>query len=397
MENKIKEIVNQNFEELVALREHLHRNPELSNQEYKTQQLIIDFLSKLTGVEVHKTAETGVVAIIKGKKEFYPNPVIALRADIDALAIQDEKTCGYQSLVKGVMHACGHDVHTVILLGVAKVLNTIQNDFSGTVKLFFQPAEETTGGALRMIQAGWLDNPKVEAVFGLHVDPSIPVGSINYRQGPLFASSDLLKIFVKGKASHAGYPEEGVDAIVVASEIVLGLQTIVSRKVSFSDEVVLSFGKITGGEVINALAKEVIIEGTLRTFDSSIREKVLSEINHIASHIASAHHAEAKVEVTQGYPVLSNDKAMVDHLIKVGNRVLGDEKVLERKKPSAGSDDFAYFSQMVSSCYYLLGVANIEKGINYPLHTPFFDVDLQAIYLGCIMQTMITLSYLMKV
>jgi len=396
MEKRVREIVNQCYDELVLLREHLHMHPELSNQEYQTQKLIIDYLSKLDGVEVYPTVETGVVAVIKGRKDTGSNRVIALRADIDALAIQDEKDCRYKSLVKGVMHACGHDVHTVILLGVTKVLSTARGEFSGTVKMFFQPAEETTGGALRMIQAGWLENPKAEAVFGLHVDPSLPVGSIYYRYGALFACSDLLKITVKGEAAHAGYPEEGIDSIVVASEIVLGLQTIASRKVSFSDEVVLSFGKITGGEVINALAKEVVIEGTLRTFNPSVREKVLAEIEHVATHIASAHHATARLEVTQGYPVLINDKKAVDHMVDVAHKVLGSQNVLERKKPTTGSEDFAFFGQYVPSCYYLLGVADFEKGINHPIHSPLFDVDQKAIFLGCLLQTMITLDFLRK-
>lgn len=393
MIEKIKNETKKQFVDLVQIRRHLHMHPELGNDEFATQAYIIFLLTKLGVFEIKKMANTGVMATIKGlKKE--NNHCVALRADIDALPIQEINSHDYKSRFANKMHACGHDAHTAILLGVATNLAKLINEFSGTVKLLFQPAEETTGGAKRMIEEGCLEHPFVDIVFGLHVETMIPTGTIWYRKGPMYANADMVKIIINGVGCHAAAPEEGVDAIVVASSIINQLQTIVSRKIKASAPAVITIGKIAGGEVANAIAHEAILEGTFRTLDNETRTTVINEINHIVNNTAKAHHAEAKVIITGGYPVLENNDELVTFLIKNARDLLDVKKIIDRPSSSMGAEDFAYFAKERPSCFYNLGIRNEQKKIVSPAHSPSFDVDEDALAIGVNLQTLLTINYL---
>lgn len=393
MVEQIKKLTKKQFNDLIMLRRHFHMHPELGNQEFETQAFIIDYLTKLSVFDCKKIASTGVVAHIKGKK-MESNRCVALRTDMDALPIQEINSCDYQSKYKDKMHACGHDAHMAIQLGVARNLASLINEFSGTVKLLFQPAEESTGGAKRMIEESCLENPYVDVVFGLHVEPMIPVGYIWYKKGPLYACADMVKIIVTGKGCHAAQPEEGIDAIVVASSIINELQKIVARIVPSNAPAVLTIGKIHGGEVLNAIANEVVMEGTMRTLDKQTRSLMMTEIEHIAKTTALAHHAQATVIITESYPVLENNDEMVDFLLENALILLGKNNVLQRPHSSMGAEDFAYFARKRPSCFYNLGIQNEKKNIIHPAHSSLFDIDEDALAIGVNLQTLLTISYL---
>ena len=391
----IKKYAKEYEKELISIRKDLHSHPEMGRQEYRTQKLIIALLNDLGCFEVKKSADTGVIAIIEGKKS-KNSRCIGIRADIDALGIEDLKEVEYKSQNKGVCHACGHDVHTTILLGVAKVLAKLQNEFSGYVKLFFQPDEEGDGGADRMIKEGYMENPKVEAMIGLHVSENYNVGEARFCYNTMQASSDELKIVVKGFSAHAAHPETGVDAILIACQIVNNLQSIVSRNIAPTDSAALSLGKINGGTIANALAETVTIIGTLRTLTLETREKVLNNIKRMCTNIALAYGGEADVIVTPSYPPLINNKQMVDFTKEVAKEVLGEDKVIQNDVPSLGVEDFSYYAMKTPSCFYNLGIKNEAKGITYPLHNNRFDIDEDSIYYGVVIQTLALLKWLNK-
>ena len=391
----IKKYAKMYEKELISIRKDLHSHPERGRNEYRTQKLIISVLNDLGCFSVEKCAETGVLAVIEGKKA-KNDKCIGIRADIDALGIEDLKEVDYKSQNKGVCHACGHDVHTTILLGVAKVLAQLQNEFSGFVKLFFQPDEEGDGGAERMIQEGAMENPKVEAMIGLHVSENYNVKEARFCYNTMQATSAEIEIKVKGFSAHAAHPETGVDAILIACQIVNNLQSIVSRNFSPTDSVVLSIGKINGGTIPNALAESVTMVGTIRTLTLEAREKVVKNIKNICNGIASSYGGSAEVIITPSYLPLINDKRMVDFTKEVAKEVLGEEKVIQNDVPSLGVEDFSYYASLVPSCFYNLGIKNDEKGINYPLHNNKFDVDEEAISYGVLIQTLATINYLNK-
>lgn len=395
MLEKIKELSKQNFKNLVGIRRDIHANPELGMEEFRTQELIINYLKQFECFKITKSAKTGVVALIEGKQKG-PKRCIGLRADIDALGIIDMKDVPYKSKNYGVCHACGHDVHTTILLGVASNLAKMQDQFSGYVKLFFQPAEENEGGAEPMIKEGFMKNPDVEVMLGLHVSENYNAGQVRFCYGTMQASSDEIKIIAKGFSSHAAHPENGVDALLIACQIVNNLQSVASRNVAPTDSIALSLGKINGGTIANALAESVTIEGTLRTLLPATRLRVIENIKRICNNVANAYGGSAEVILTPSYPPVINNEEMNDFVRENALEFIDKKDVIINNVPSLGVEDFAYFAQEVPSCFYNLGIRNEEKGIVYPGHNNKFDVDEDSIYYGVVLQTLSTLKFLNK-
>lgn len=368
---------------LIELRRDFHRHPELSNREERTGRVIAERLRAL-GLEVRtNVARHGVVASIRGGK---PGPVIALRADMDALPIEDQLKTDYRSTVRGVKHACGHDAHMAILLGVAEVLTALRAELPGTVKLIFQPAEESPpvgeeGGAPLMIKEGALDNPRPQAIFGLHVMPGIPIGEVSLVPGAFMASVERLQIDVHGKASHGAQPQEGIDAVVAAAAIVSELQTVRSRRVDPLDPIVVSIGQIHGGNRYNILADEVMMEGTIRTLEERTRTRVGALIQQLAEATAAAHGATATVTIRENARVTFNDPALVPQVEQSLGRVLGKEHVV-RGRPQLVGEDFSYYQQVIPGVFFHLGVGNRDKGITALNHTAAFDIDEEGLVLG---------------
>ncbi len=375
---KIENRVNEIFEDMVDVRRHLHKHPELSNEEYKTQEFIMNFLKDLD-IECFPCANTGVVATF-GKIK----PCIGIRADIDALPIQEINDINYKSTKPGVMHACGHDVHTTILLGTAKILKEMENQLQNSVKLLFQPAEETTGGALPMIQEGVLEG--VDYVIGLHVMPYLEVGQIEIKHGQLNAASNGIHIKIKGQSGHGAYPEKGVDSIMVSANLLTALQTIVSRNTSPLDSTVLSFGTIQGGQKANIICDEVNLKGTLRTLTPESRAYSLKRIEEITKHVCIAHQADYEINIEEGYEPLINDNDLVDYIKKT---LENDFDIVHKDKPSLGVEDFSYFSNRVKGAFYHLGCSNHRSN---SLHQNDFDVDENCIKSGILSQIKLVMN-----
>ena len=371
-------------DEMIAIRRELHQHPELGTQELETQKRISALLDKW-GIEHKPCADTGIVGIIRGGK---PGNVVGIRADIDALPLQEDRSRSYCSLNDGVMHACGHDVHTTILLGVARMCKELGQELPGTVKLFFQPAEETVGGGDRMVREGCCKNPDVDYTIGLHVQPYMDVGTVEMRYGQLNASCDTVTIKVKGKAGHGAYPERGVDAIVAAAGIVSGLQTFVSRNI----------GTINGGTKSNIVADEVRMTGTLRTLDPETRIFAKERITALAQCIAQGYGCTADVDVEWGYACLINTDEVVDVMKARAEELLGKEHVLMKQFPSLGGEDFSYFidGSKKGGAFYHLGCGNSEQGVTAALHNQQFDVDERCIPLGIRLQMAFVLDLLQK-
>lgn len=380
------------FSELIAIRRHLHSHPELSFEEWKTSDFISQKLKEF-GINSQETkAGTGIVARIKGN---HPDKeCVALRADIDALPIEELNDVDYKSQNKGIMHACGHDVHTTCLLGAAKVLQSIRDQFEGTVQLIFQPGEEKSpGGASLMIAAGALDNPQPKAIFGLHVDPSLPSGFVGFRPGMYMASSDEIHIRIFGKGGHAALPHLAVDPIAIAALTITALQQVISRKANPLIPSVLTFGKIAGGFATNVIPDEVEILGTFRTFDESWREKAKELIQETVQHIAMMNAATAEVIMPFGYPTLFNHPELTKKAILTAESVVGKEKVkaLELRMTS---EDFAFYSQKANACFFRLGTNKNHEKFNNPVHNPHFDIDESAIVIGVRMMCLLALKEL---
>ena len=392
LNEKIRKIIDDNFDQFVAIRRDLHRHPELGLMEFRTADVIEEYLHNW-GINVGKRInKTSVLGMVKGLNS--SDMTVGLRADIDALPICELHDFDYKSVNNGVMHACGHDVHTTIQLGAAFVLQQIRESLPGNVKLFFQQAEETVGGAQTMIDAGVLDDPYVSHVLGLHVCPKLEVGTFGVKYDHAYAASDMITLHIHGRCAHAAAPNAGVDAIVVASNIVMALQTLISRNTSPLDSAVLSFGQIQGGEAHNVICNHVQLRGTLRTLNSDTRKDLKNRIFELAHNIAKAHDAEISLQVEAGYDSLVNDEQVTDIVQTVAKKVLGFENVLVLKQPSMGVEDFAYFAKERPSSYNRLGVANVAKGISAPLHHGKFDVDEEAIHYGILIQVMSVLALL---
>ncbi len=391
---KIEELSDKIEPKVIEWRRHFHENPELSNREFKTAEKIAAHLKAL-GLEVKTgVAHTGVVGLLKGGK---PGPVIGLRADIDALPVTERVDIPFASKAKsnyndkevGVMHACGHDTHIAMLMGVAEVLTAIKSDIKGTVKFIFQPAEEGApdgeeGGAKLMIKEGVLDNPKVEVVFGLHINSQTEVGKIRYKPNGIMAASNTFTIKVKGKQTHGSTPWTGVDPIVASAQIIMGLQTVVSRQTALTTEAaVISVGIVEGGVRSNIIPEEVNLTGTIRTLDYGMRKIIFEKIKHTAMKIAESSGATAEVNIHDGYQITFNDPALTTQMLPSLQRAAGKENVA-LTHAWTGAEDFSFFSEKVPGLYFFLG--GMPKGKNVkdaaPHHTPDFYLDESGMKLG---------------
>jgi hippurate hydrolase len=361
------------------MRHHLHAHPELSYQEFETSAYIRRQLTEY-GIPFTVMATTGVVGIIEGQNP--QSRIIALRADIDALPITEENQVPYKSRNEGIMHACGHDVHTTCLLGAARILHELRHEWEGTVKLIFQPGEERNpGGASIMIREGVLENPAPEAIFGLHVHPQMEVGKLSFRSGKVMASADEIYMTIKGKGGHAAAPHWTTDTILVASHIIVALQQIVSRNSSPFSPSVLSICSIQGGHTTNVIPSEVKLMGTFRSMDESWRFRAHELIEKQARAIAEGMGAEIDFRIDVGYPNVYNHEGLNEIARDLAETFMGKEKVSETEL-RMGAEDFGYYSQRIPGCFYRLGTGNIEKGIISGVHTPTFNVDESAIPIG---------------
>jgi len=366
--------------EVIRWRRHLHAHPELSYQEKNTAKFVAQTLREI-GIEPKEgVAGTGVVALIEGKNP--SSRIIALRADMDALPIHEVSDTPYRSQNAGVMHACGHDVHTTSLLGTAKILFQSKDKFEGTVKFLFQPGEEKNpGGASLMIRDGALKNPEPAAIIGQHVMPLLPVGTIGFREGMYMASSDEIYLKVIGKGGHAGAPELLVDPVVIAAHIIIALQQIISRNANPRQATVLSFGKVIAEGATNIIPNEVNIAGTFRALNEDWREEALKKIEKIATAMAEGMGGRCEVTISRGYPYLENNPALTRGIRAAAEEYVGKENVVDLDV-TLGSEDFAYYSHVVPASFYRLGTRNEAKGITSYVHTPTFDIDEDALAIG---------------
>lgn len=378
-------------EELVEIRRHLHRNPELSNQEMETSKYIIEKLKGLAIETVEGVGGTGVIGLLKGNS---PGKTLAIRADMDALPINEETGLEFISKNNGVMHACGHDFHMTVLLGVAKVLSAKVKDFSGNIKFIFQPAEEKLIGALQMIEDDVLENPKVDAIIALHCWPDLPSGTIGVKKGEVMASGDKIEITIKGKQGHAAHPHKAVDPITISSYIITKLQTILSREVSPVDAAVISIGTINGGSAFNIIPSEVKLSGTVRVLNPEVRKEIPGMIKRIVEKTAESMNGEADLIYTFGPPPLLNTDYMVGLLDEVVAETLGSEELVYMETPSLGSEDFSYYLEQVPGLFFRLGTNGSEIGTQYPLHHPKVLFDEDALLTGVAVLSATALKYL---
>ncbi|MBZ4190703.1 M20 metallopeptidase family protein [Niabella beijingensis] len=378
-------------DEMTANRRQLHQHPELSFKEVRTSAFIKQQLDQWD-IHWEAIAGTGVIAVIQGAGP--SDKVIALRADIDALPIAEANNITYKSVNEGVMHACGHDVHTASLLGVAHILNGLRTQFSGTVKLIFQPGEELLpGGAQQIIEAGGLNNPRADVVLGQHVMPAIPVGKIGVRTGLFMASMDEIKIEVYGKGGHGAEPHKGIDPVVITCTLLQALQQLVSRNTSPFMPSVLSFGKLQADGAINIIPDKVLIEGTFRTLDEAWRDTAHLQIQQLAEDLVTGMGGQCRVEIRKGYPHLKNDEVFGAGMIAFFEEYIGAAHVMPQDIWMA-SEDFAYYTRERPSFFYLLGVRNEAQQITSSLHTPTFNVDERALELGAGLMAYATLRWL---
>jgi len=378
--SSVKEASQSAAGEVIKMRRHLHANPELSYQEYKTSKFVAEVLRSFGLNPVEGIAGTGVVALIQGRNA--GSKTVALRADMDALPIQEANNVAYKSTNAGVMHACGHDVHTSSLLGTAKILSGLRDQFDGTVKLIFQPGEEKNpGGASLMIKEGVLDNPHPKSIIGQHVMPLVPVGKIGFREGMYMASSDEIYIKVIGKGGHGATPELTIDPVLIASHIIVALQQVISRNASPKQPTVLTFGRISGEGATNIIPNEVNIAGTFRALNEEWREAGLKKIVKMAESMADAMGGRCEIELSRGYPYLENNPELTRRIRKAAEDYVGRENVVDIDL-TLGSEDFAYYSHVVPASFYRLGTRNEAKGITSYVHTPTFDIDEDALRIG---------------
>jgi amidohydrolase len=381
--------------QLVEQRRDFHMHPELSNREERTSRVVADKLRAL-GLDDVKTgiARYGVVAVLKGSK---PGPVVAVRADMDALPIQETIDVPYKSQNPGVKHACGHDVHTTVELGVAEVLSKMRDQISGSIKFIFQPAEEGApqgeqGGASLMIKEGALDNPRPQAIFGLHT-AGFEVGQIGYHSGPAMASSDKFTITIRGKKSHGAVPQGGVDAIVVAAECVTALQTIRSRRIDPLEPLVITIGTIRGGDRNNIIADLVTMEGTMRTLNENVRTRSHELMRQTLGSVTSAYDATFELTFDDSNPVTYNDPQLVDRTLPTIKRIVGQTNVISLK-PFMPAEDFSYYQKVIPGFFYFLGVGNKARGLTPAWHTSEFDVDEESLVVGVKVMANVLLDYL---
>lgn len=376
IKEQIQELASNIFDGVVANRRHLHAHPELSFHEIETSAFVARKLEEM-GLEYHKMADTGLVALIKGDKP--SDNVVALRADMDALPILEANDVPYKSQNSGVMHACGHDVHTSSLLGTASILTKLKSQFGGTIKLIFQPAEEKLpGGASLMIKEGVLENPKPAAVIGQHVMPLIDAGKVGFRAGKYMASTDEIYVTVRGKGGHGAQPQQNIDPVIITAHILTALQQVVSRFADPKNPSVLSFGKVIANGATNVIPNEVYLEGTFRTMDEKWRADAHTKMKKMAEGIAESMGGSCDFNIMNGYPFLINEEKLTRRTRGHAEDYLGKENVLDLDIWMA-AEDFAYYSQVADSCFYRLGIRNESRGITSSVHTPTFDIDETAL------------------
>ena len=380
LKEKIRSLAQEYHQDVVACRRHLHQNPELSFQEFETQKFVERKLDEFGITDHTRMANTGVVAIIKGKNP--DSRVVALRGDMDALPIQETNKKDYASQNAGVMHACGHDVHTSSLLGAGRILNKLKDQFEGTIKLIFQPGEEKLpGGASMMIKEGVLENPKPHSVIGQHVMPQIDAGKAGFRKGLYMASTDEIYVTVTGKGGHGAMPHLTIDPVLIASNMIVSLQQIVSRHAKPSVPSVLSFGKFIANGATNVIPDSVYLEGTFRTLDEEWRNEAHRKIKLLAESIVEGMGGKVDFNIVRGYPFLINNEALTGRVQGYAEEYLGNDKV-EALEIWMAAEDFAFFSQQAEACFYRLGVRNEQKGITSSVHTSTFDIDETALETG---------------
>ncbi|UEG53940.1 M20 family metallopeptidase [Mucilaginibacter daejeonensis] len=392
IKEKIQELSKKIYDDVVANRRHLHMNPELSFEEVATSAYVAAKLDALN-IPYQRMADNGLVGLLTGNKA-PSDQVVALRADMDALPILEANEIPYRSQNTGVMHACGHDVHTSSLLGTATILNSMRDEFQGTVKFIFQPAEEKLpGGANLMIQQGVLENPKPQAVIGQHVMPLIDAGKVGFRAGKYMASTDELYVRVKGKGGHGAQPQQNVDPVIITAHILTALQQVVSRFADPKSPSVLSFGKVIANGATNIIPNEVYLEGTFRTMDEEWRKDAHVRMRKMAEGIAESMGATCEFEIRNGYPFLINEEKLTAATRGHAEDYLGKENVLDLDIWMA-AEDFAYYSQVADSCFYRLGTRNESRGITSAVHTPTFDVEETALEVSTGLMAYIALKQL---
>jgi hippurate hydrolase len=379
LKDTIRQLAAKYSPDLIGIRHHLHAHPELSYQEFETSRYVQQQLEK-NGIPFQVMAGTGVVGLIEGK-----NPgkrTIALRADMDALPIREENNIPYRSQNEGVMHACGHDVHTTILLGASRILQELKDQWEGTIKLIFQPGEEKNpGGASLLIKEGVLENPKPQAILGLHVHPGLEVGKLSFRGGMVMASADELYITIRGKGGHAAAPHLTVDTILVASQLIVSLQQIISRNRNPLSPSVLSITSFQGGHTTNVIPSEVKLMGTFRAMDEEWRFRAHELIRRQATELVHSMGAEIDLHIDVGYPTVHNDERL-NALARSEAEAFMGKKHIETTEVRMGAEDFGYYTRQIPGCFYRLGVMNVEKGITSGVHTPTFNIDESALETG---------------
>jgi amidohydrolase len=392
LKDRIKSLAQAYKQEVIDLRRHLHSHPELSFKEFQTAAFVAEKLKEIGITEIESKATTGWSALIKGKNP--DKKVVALRADMDALPIIEANEVPYKSQNPGVMHACGHDAHTASLLGAAKILNEVRDQFEGTIKLIFQPGEEIIpGGASLMIKDKVLENPRPQYILGQHVMPMIPAGKVGFRSGLYMASADELYLTIKGKGGHGAMPETFIDPVLISAHLLVALQQIVSRVANPKIPSVLSFGRVEALGATNIIPNEVKIQGTFRTLDEAWRAKAHEKMRQIAEGIVEGMGGQLDFEIRKGYPFLKNNPELTARSVAAAQAYLGAENVLDLDIWMA-AEDFAYFSQEIDGCFYRLGTRNEARGITSGVHTPTFDIEEEALEIGAGLMAWLAVSEL---
>jgi amidohydrolase len=392
LKDRIKSLAQAYKQEVIDLRRHLHSHPELSFQEFQTAAFVAEKLKAIGITEIESKATTGWSALIKGKNP--EKKVVALRADMDALPIIEANEVPYKSQNPGVMHACGHDAHTASLLGAAKILHEVRDQFEGTIKLIFQPGEEIIpGGASLMIKDKVLENPRPNYILGQHVMPMIPAGKVGFRSGLYMASADELYLTIKGKGGHGAMPETFIDPVLISAHLLVALQQIVSRVANPKIPSVLSFGRVEALGATNIIPNEVKIQGTFRTLDEAWRAKAHEKMRQIAEGIVEGMGGQLDFEIRKGYPFLKNNPELTARSVAAAQTYLGAENVLDLDIWMA-AEDFAYFSQEIDGCFYRLGTRNEARGITSGVHTPTFDIEEEALEIGAGLMAWLAVSEL---
>ena len=396
---KVKQLIAENYDEIVAIRRDFHMHPELSEEEERTMNKISEYLTSWGIPNETNIGGHGVVGVIEGKApraEGYKYEAVGIRADIDALPIQESADVPFRSVNDGVMHACGHDMHAAMLLGAAKVLKTLENEFAGTVKLFFQPAEETVGGADQMIKDGCMENPAVGAVLAFHVAPYLPTGTIEFCRGKMNAATCDLDIEVEGVSCHGAHPEGGIDAIVVGSQIVTALQSIISRNLSPTNAGIITVGQFHAGVKDNVVAGSAKLTGTIRALDPVTMNTLKTRVTTTAEGICAGYGAKAHVTLVDGYPALINGDEIGAEMEALAEEQIGRENIVFMAEPSLGADDFAFFTQMCDGVYMNVGTNSGKEEHPQNIHNEWYNPDEEAMKNGMLMEVLGALKLLAK-